>query len=90
MRMNGCIPTAAVFSNFGLLSEYPWLSLVEQSFKSGGTRETVINRHGRKIEPETIDNILSDTITQGVLTGCDIYSALDKANKKIYDLIYSE
>lgn len=90
MRMNGCIPTAAVFSNFGLLSEYPWLSLVEQSFKSGGTRETVINRHGRKIEPETIDNILSDTITQGVLTGRDTYAVLEKANKEIYDLIYNE
>ncbi len=87
MRMNGCIPTLAVFENTELQMKYPWLRLVEQVVIKDKKREQIFTADGRQLLPEVIDQILGETVRSALHTEESSIDILYQAEEKIMDLI---
>lgn len=87
MRMNGCIPTYAVYNHTGLRLKYPWMDLVNQSFANGGSRDKVIAADGKQILPEAVDNVLGEMLLEALKSKRDTEELLLEAEEKVLKMI---
>lgn len=87
MRMNGCIPTYAVYNHTGLRLKYPWMDLVSQSFANGGSRDKVIAADGKQILPEAVDNVLGEMLIEALNSNRETEELLSEAEEKVLKMI---
>jgi len=87
MRMNGCIPTVAVYNHTGLRMKYPWIDLVASSYANGGSRDKLFAADGKQILPEAVDNVLADMIREALTTNLDTHDLLEDAEEKVLNMI---
>lgn len=87
MRMNGCIPTYAVYHNTELQMRYPWLNLVNSTFANGGMRDKVISADGKQIFPEAIDGILGEMVLEALNTEKSTTDLLSETEDKLLNMI---
>ncbi len=87
MRMNGCIPTYAVYHNTELRLKYPWMDLMAQAYTNGGSRDKVIASNGKQILPEALDDVLGEMLKESLETSEDSGKLLSKTEEKILKMI---
>ena len=86
MRMNGFIPTRAVYEDSYLTAINPWFSLLEQCSHYRCTRESVHTIMGDEVFSETLDEILSDMIREAI-SGKPCRTALKETEEKLNRII---
>ena len=87
MRMNGCIPTYAVYNNTELQIKYPWLNLVSSTFAHGRMRDKVIAADGKQIFPEEIDEIIGGMVLEALNTKKSTADILSETEDKLLHMI---
>jgi len=87
MRMNGCIPTVAVYNHTGLRMKHPWMDLVASSYANGGSRDKLIADDGKQILPEALDNVLAKMIHEALTTNLDTHDLLENTEEKVLNMI---
>ena len=87
MRMQGFIPTNAVYNNHHLSRKNPWMSLLERTVRHRCTREVVRDHMGNYISNDEMDVLLSDMIMRA-FRGEPVRDLLEETNNALYDRIY--
>ncbi|MBQ9062496.1 MAG: hypothetical protein IJ121_06710, partial [Eubacterium sp.] len=86
MRMNGFIPTRAVYEDSYLSTLNPWFRLLEQCSRDRCTRESTHTILGEEVLAETLDAHLSGMVKKAI-DGMPYRSALRETETALNNII---
>ncbi|MGI5848679.1 MAG: hypothetical protein ACOX8Q_01190 [Christensenellales bacterium] len=75
------------YQNADLRRKYTWIELIDKVFENGGIREVIIDRHGSLIDPDRIDDILSDAVRRTLQTDDGSFEILTDTRRALEKLI---
>jgi len=87
-RLGGCLLTNQIFSDETLRNDYPWLNLLDSETSFGRLREEVFNEEQKAIDPDLIDQSMSQGIRRAVHGEVDTQTALREIKTELMNLIH--